>query len=59
MKREPMQRKTKKLRLSSETIRALSPSELRHAAGGSEHQQSDGCTKKNSECNACGGTLPM
>jgi hypothetical protein len=50
-----MQRKTKKLHLVHETIRALSANELIHAVGGSQHQQTEGgCTKKNSECNGCG-----
>ena len=49
---------TKKLVLKSTTVRDLSAVELVHAQGG--HQQSNGCTKKNSECNACGsGTQLM
>lgn len=44
--------KTKKLDISSDTIRNLSTAELSLAAGG-QIQTRQGCTKKNSECNAC------
>jgi hypothetical protein len=55
-----MQRQPKKLRLSHETIRALTPSELKQAAGGSDRQKTEGgCTNKNSYCNKCGITTVM
>jgi len=48
---------TTKRALKATTVRDLTAVELVHAQGG--YQQSYGCTKKNSECNACGGTQEM
>jgi hypothetical protein len=44
--------KAKKLNISVDTIRNLSTAELAIAMGG-HIKTRDGCTKKNSECNAC------
>ena len=44
--------KTKKLNLSVDTIRNLGTAELSLAIGG-QIQTRQGCTHKNSNCNAC------
>ena len=44
--------KTNKLNLAADTIRNLGTAELSLAIGGAI-QTRQGCTKKNSECNAC------
>ena len=43
---------SRKLNISVDTIRNLSTAELTLALGG-HIKTRDGCTKKNSECNAC------
>jgi hypothetical protein len=45
-------RNTKKLTLSATTIRNLGHADLSLVAGG-QIATRQGCTKKNSECNAC------